>query len=281
MDLICDTNVWYDIAAGRRDPAALKRPGHRLLATPVSFIEIASELSDDTFAERSGAARAVVNHADEIALDTERHLAALWGLGVQPLTIDWMDAFKTVAMASNCKEVRDGVPDHAEHVIRKVRPEIAERARTHWPSFAAAMEVLVDRFFPGYLAARKRQRAKYASKERAKPFADAAKLPEIERYTALGTRARAALNLDSPPGEPTDEELVRVGGLLQPYVRAYARYVLNCATKYTPKPNDWGDLECFAYLQGHRRLLTRDERWLEVAAEANLGAWILDPEAKP
>jgi hypothetical protein len=185
-------------------------------------------------------------------------------------------------MATSCKQVRDGVPDHIEGVIRTVQPDIAAGARTHWSAFSSDIEVLVDNFFPGYLAARKSLAgAKYTKKELAQPFADAAKLPEIERYTALGTRARAALNLDSRPGEPTEEELVRVGGLLQPYVRAYARYVLNCATKYTPKPNDWGDLECFVYLQGHRRLLTRDERWLEVAAEANLGAWILDPEAKP
>ena len=50
MELICDTNVWYDIAVGRRDPHALTDDGHRLLATPVSFIEITSELADDNFA---------------------------------------------------------------------------------------------------------------------------------------------------------------------------------------------------------------------------------------
>lgn len=46
MDLVSDTNVWYDISGGRRDPAALKAKGHRLLATRVSFIEIASRLSE-------------------------------------------------------------------------------------------------------------------------------------------------------------------------------------------------------------------------------------------
>lgn len=281
MDLICDTNVWYDIDAGRRDPAAIKRHGHRLLATPVSFIEIASELTDDTFAVRSGAARVVVSHADEMVVDPERHLAALWSLDVQPLTIDWMDAFKTLATAKNCKQVSDGVPDHNEGVVRRVRPDIAAWARKHWPRFAADMEVLVDKFFPGYLAARKSKGAKYASKELAKPFADAAELPAIERYTAIGTRARAALHLGGPLSDPTESEVDRVSALLQPYVRAYARYVFNCATRYTPKPNDWGDLECFLYLQGDRRLLTRDERWLVVAADAGLSTWILDPEARP
>ncbi len=285
MDLICDTNVWYDIDAGRRDPEGIKAAGHRLMATPTSFIEITSKLDEKNFEKRSGAARAVVDFADGMLDDTERHLASLWNLEVEALGIDWLDAFKALAMAKSLQELQEGVQDIGEGVTRKVRLDVAEWARGHWDSFAREVEVLVDKFFPGYLAARDEGQAKYAKKEDAQSFGDESRLPAIERYVAGGTRARAALHMTVPAPplseEEEEEELNRIGGVLIPYARAYARYVYNCATKYTPDRNDWGDLECFIYLQEDRRLLTCDKRWLEVAKESDLLSWILDPDASP
>lgn len=93
MNLICDTNVWYDIGAGRRDPARLKKAGHRLLATPTSFCEIASGIDGRTLPERQSAALAVVQHGDAIAEDSETHL--LRQLGTQTTaTVDWIQGFK-------------------------------------------------------------------------------------------------------------------------------------------------------------------------------------------
>ena len=221
----------------------------------------------------------MVDFADGVVVDTDRHFAALWGLPVPPLSVDWADAFKALGMAPDLRTLRNGVPDHADGVIRTVRPEIASSLRTHWSSFARDVEDLVDKFFPGYLEARRKKKVKYANKERAKPFSEASKLPEIERLTSVGTRLRAATNLPGPIEDASEEEVSRVSVEILPYVRAYAHYVLNCATKYAPSPNDWGDLECFAYLQGDRRLLTRDKRWLAVAVETKLSCWVLDPEA--
>jgi predicted nucleic acid-binding protein len=74
MDFIADTNVWYDIAAGRRNAEKLKAGGHRLLATPVSLLEIVS-LIDNDFKQRRAAAHAVVEHADLVSVDSESHIA--------------------------------------------------------------------------------------------------------------------------------------------------------------------------------------------------------------
>jgi predicted nucleic acid-binding protein len=48
MNLISDTNVWYDIATGARDPRIRKSGGNRLIATPITFLEIASKIKDST-----------------------------------------------------------------------------------------------------------------------------------------------------------------------------------------------------------------------------------------
>ena len=45
--LIADTNVWYEIGEGTRDPARLKAGGNTLVAIPTSIMEIASPHADE------------------------------------------------------------------------------------------------------------------------------------------------------------------------------------------------------------------------------------------
>ena len=99
MNLIADTNVWYDIHSGNRDPKVLKSGNHRLIATPTSFLEIASGIVERTLSERTGAAKAVLAHADDIADDSESHIARLWRLPA-PSTFPWMEGFKAIANAT-------------------------------------------------------------------------------------------------------------------------------------------------------------------------------------
>ena len=60
MDFICDTNVWYDIGAGRRDPGILKANGNRLIATPISLFEIASLIDDHNIDARKNGCIGIV-----------------------------------------------------------------------------------------------------------------------------------------------------------------------------------------------------------------------------
>ncbi len=36
MDYVCDTNVWYEIGYGKKNPTQLKQGGNRLLATGIT-----------------------------------------------------------------------------------------------------------------------------------------------------------------------------------------------------------------------------------------------------
>jgi len=280
MDLICDTNVWYQIARGERSPQALKRGGHRLLATPTSFIEIASVLTEESLEWRRAAAKAVVDTADEILVDVDRHFAALWGIEVEPLAIDWRDAFKGMAMAANLQELSGGVEDALEGVVRTVRPDIAQHLRqSSWPSFVGDVERAVDNAVPGYSAARKAKRITHADKRSYPKLRQELLSVEAQGGFILATRARACLNTPCLPGGSWQESGPQAVIDVQPYAAAYAQYLYECATRYAPDKNDWGDLECFAYLQGDRRLLTRDKRWLDIAKDAGLAEWVFDPEA--
>jgi hypothetical protein len=155
VDLVADTNVWYDIGAGSRSPAVLKSGGNRLITTPRSFLEIASGIDDRTFPDREAAAQAVVSHADEVAEDCESHLARLWGFDVPDSPVDWIQGFRAIAQASSPAELGQGVSDFNDRVVRTVNVALIAHWRTyHWNDFRDEVQRALNGQIPGYLAAR-------------------------------------------------------------------------------------------------------------------------------
>jgi hypothetical protein len=54
---------------------------------------------------------------------------------------------------------------------------------------------------------------------------------------------------------------------LAPYLDAYIEYIHGCATSFAPQANDFGDSECFVYLQDENKLVTREKRWTTIARQ--------------
>ncbi len=280
MNLVADTNVWYDIGAGWRNPTVLKSGANRLVATPTSFLEIASGIDERTFANRKAAAQAVVSHADEVAEDCESHLAGLWGLSVPGAKIDWIEGFRAIAQASSPAELTHGVSDFDASVVRTVDLTLAAHWRTyHWNDFRDQVERALDGQILGYLAARAKGHSKQLNRENAKLFAEAMRLPEVRQFVISSTFFRALMVVGQDPREPTKEEWSASEPLVSPYADAYIEYIIACASEFAPQPNDLGDSECFLYLQEDRRLLSSDVRWVKIARRA-CPLWILDPENK-
>lgn len=268
MDLVCDTNLWYDIGCKRLEPSRFQSEGIRLLATPVSFIEIASKVSSNTFLDRKKAASAVVNHASAILPDPERHLAEIWGWPIESLDFDWRDGFKVIADASNPEEIELGVDDLSELVRRKIKlPLLALWREKHWKGFEQDIINVIDGIYPGYKRAREAGKAKYMDSETRKALATFLAYPELIETTVMGTLHRVALHHQDDSYEPTTEQIQHAKSSLSTYAQAYARYIFKVATEFCPRPNDWGDLECFVYLQDDRQILTADQRWVTIAKE--------------
>jgi hypothetical protein len=280
MNLVADTNVWYDIGAGSRDPAALKSSGNRLIATPTSFLEIASRIDERTFPERKAAAQAVVSHADEIAEDCESHLAKLWGLPVSGPTIEWIEGFRAIAQASSPDELELGVADLDARVKRTVKLSVvAEWREYHWNDFRDRVVEALDQHIPGYLKARAKGRFKQLGEEDGKKLAMAMRSDEVRKFVVKSTFHRALLVVDQEPREPTSTEYGHADELVSPYVDAYTEYIIGCATEFAPQPNDLGDSECFLYLQDERSFLSSDARWVKIARRA-CPSLVYDPERK-
>ncbi len=280
MNLIADTNVWYAIASGIRDPDRLKSGGNRLVATPISFLEIASKIDDDTFEERKAAATAVVVHADYIEEDSESHLARLWGLPTPDSAYPWIDAFKAVAQANSVAELESGVADFQERVIRKLNVPLLEVARTfHWKDFKDSVDDALDTRCPGFKAARARGQYIYLKKKGARDFAEDMKSEEVRRYIVESTFIRAQSTHESLRSA-TESEYGLAEGLVAPYVNAYIEYVIGCSRgEFAPQPNDLGDSECFLYLQNDNVFLSGDGKWVRLARKA-CPSHCYDPEMK-
>ncbi|MCZ7645663.1 MAG: PIN domain-containing protein [Planctomycetota bacterium] len=278
MDKVCDTNIWYRLGDGRLQIGQIKAAGDKLLASPVNFMEMASKLTPDTFRERKAAAKAVIDHADEILPDPERHLASLWELEVEEIALDWRDGFKAIAEATEYSDLEIGVSDFNERVVRTLKPGLAAAWRSqHYNDFVDDVEKLIDRYWPGYYAARRAGQIKYMGGEMRTLWESATRNPDVVKIVAFGTFQRAALHCQEIPPWPGAEQYAQVWPHVEPVTRAYCQYIYRVGTTYAPKPNDWGDLECFVYLQQDRKLLTLDQRWLDIAADSGLSSHISPP----
>jgi hypothetical protein len=280
MDLIADTNVWYDIGAGRRDPVTLKANGNRLVATPISLLEIASLIDDRNLTERKNAAIAVVNHADAIADDSEYHLACIWELNAQEHNVPWGEAFKAIAGAHSRAEIVAGVDDFADMVKRKINLPLAKYWRSyHWDDFRDKVIIAIDQHVPGYKRARDQGKIKHLNKGDGEIFANTIRSAQVRKIIVETTFQRALLVAGEPNRRPTDAEYHQAEPSVAPYVDAYIEYMIGCATAFAPQSNDLGDSESFLYLQNNRAFLSSDKRWVCIARNA-CPANFCDPENK-
>lgn len=279
MDLICDTNVWYQIGFGQTDPKPLKEAGHRLLATPLSLLEITSKMDDTNFAARKNAAKAVVDHADEILPDPEHHLASIWRVVGKFQAFDWELGFRTLAMTPDLATLATGVVDPSKSVRLKVNVPYATTWRVdRYDKFESDMLKIIDRFWPGYEAARAVGKAIHMPRGLGELFDKATRYPGQLAQYVLATYARAVQLPDgSTVDDPPDEVQVEAERQLLPYAKIYQNYVVKLATVFTPQPNDLGDLECFLYAQDGRRVFTFEKKWNAIAVDAGCPDQVFTP----
>lgn len=267
MDLVCETHVWYEIGSGAIRPADWKKKGHRLLASPLTLIELSSKLRPQSFLARKAAAQAVVDHADEILLDPERHFASIWGLSVSGTSLDGVAGFRAMTLAKDINELHQGVGGMRINTLLAAtwRQEFSEQ-------FVTDVEEMIRKLVqPGYAARRKAGRMDYLSDPAdIKLLHEVLELPVVVEEQLLVTRTRAAEHAPGTLAPATQEEIDRARPKLLPFVKAYLKYVERLATKHAAEPNDWVDLHFFAYLQDGRVLVTGERRWIEVAREAGL-----------
>ncbi|MGH7435408.1 MAG: hypothetical protein ACRENE_07015 [Polyangiaceae bacterium] len=275
---VCDTNIFYDVSAALFDPAKLRPAGEQLAITPVSILEIASKVSPDNFAQRKAAARAALDLGAVVLPDPEMHLATIWNVPAKIETVPWRDGLIAIADSSSAEQLERGVDDVQNRVRRTVRVPIAHAWRSfHYADFMDQVIVAVDQYVPGYAKKRAKGEMKQANAETRKKLRVAFGGPAALLEVLLATRDRALLvgDIRQPPKAAVAEIQKAVEQLII-YISVYARYFEKVATTFAPQENDWGDLECFLYLQGDRQVVTAEDRWLDIATELGCDHLLVD-----
>ena len=265
MDLICDTNIWYAISSGDSDPNAFKEQGHRLLATPISVLEIVSKIDNENFNSRQGAARAILNHADEVVAAPEDHLATLWGLPPRA-TLDWHVYNSAVATARDLAALDAGVVVAG---TQKIRVDItnANNYRTlSYERFLNDVVMELDRLNPEYGENWKSGRFQQLPLDTKKLFKDAIQQDAVRKQLMKATfdRAAKAAGLKAR-SDPSDTKITQVSPLLSVYIDVYLEFMVDSACHSKPKENDVGDLGMFIYANLGRKIATRDKKWIRLA----------------
>ena len=189
-----------------------------------------------------------------------------------------LDGFRAIADAATPEDIERGVDDFQGQVRRTVNLPLLSIWRTyHWQSFEDKIILAIDGVCPGYARARAEGRAKYMNRRLRIAFREFLDHDEMILTTILGTRLRVLLHNPDAPADPTEEEVRLVRPQLEPYAKAYREYLFKVATTFAPRANDWGDVECFVYLQDGRCLLTSDQRWIDIATDAGYGALLATP----
>jgi hypothetical protein len=274
---VCDTNIFYNLAYGNLDASKLKA-GARIAITPVSILELVSHVTDANLAVRKQAADAALQVVDDVLPDPEEYLATLWQVPHTPDNVPWMDALVALRDAPTVAALSGGIADFQARVVRTVRVPVAHQWRSfHYQDFADKVIDAVDQHVPGYAAARKAGKMKQPKKPEALKIKKEVNSPGALLQVLLATRDRAWLVAGTtPPQAPTQQEIEAAVASLIPYVCVYAKYFEKVATEYAPEPNDWGDLECFIYLQDDREIVTAEDRWNVIAKELGLEPAVRD-----
>jgi hypothetical protein len=275
MDLVADTNVWYDIGAGTFSPSTLKN-GNRLLATPVNHLEICSNLTARSFSERKAAASAILNHRDDTLEDPETHLANLWGIKRTPPSLNITADLQRLASAANPIALHMTVPLYPGSKTA-ASVGLSQWRTAHWDNFRDGIVQAIDTEVSGYAKARANGRFKYLPGKNQPTLKARLNSAAFRDELIESTYRRVLVSEGKRQSSPTKALLTKTSSQLGPYASVYAQYIIGCACTFAPQPNDFGDLESFLYLQHGRVLLTSEKRWHKIAKAAGYANIVVHP----
>ncbi|MFW3357264.1 hypothetical protein [Aliarcobacter butzleri] len=267
LNIVTDTNVWYDAIGNDYVLNKIKSKGGMLCVTPINILEIVSKIDINNFEIRKKAAQSIIDNADRYLMSNEIYLARYWGFKVND-EVYWKNGVLTLSRAPSYNDLVNGYIDHIDKVTRKQNLKLLKDWREyHYKDYNKGVINGIQSIHSGYLE--RQSNGNLKKHKKIKTLFNINDKDIKESFFACYERAKMVLQEHkiNPPESPNKIMLTNAIPKIKNYVFAYMEYLRFLATTPAkPDKNDLGDLDLFLYLQNRNWLLaTSDKRWIAIA----------------
>jgi hypothetical protein len=283
-NLICDTNVFYNLGCGELKLEQVAGKGDVLWYSPVSVLEITSKIAEKSYEQRKAAAQAILASGAKQLLDPESFLTNLFGNELSEEPFDWSHAVKAVSQSADLPALLGGVPDYLDRVSRRVSVEAAGSWRAvNEQQWRDDMLKIMEDTIPGFRAwyalgaeKRKDKSKPHLTGEREALFLADSSSEEWMMTLVKACQDRSFFKAKRPkafvPTTAFAKKLVAAVDGVMGYCLVYTHYLIKLMTEgMMPQMNDSGDLELFLYSTSDDWVVaTSEKRWIDIATRAGL-----------
>lgn len=285
-NLICDTNIFYNVGLNRINPSDFSKTGDTIYYSPITVMELAGKLSQETYEDRKAAAGAILKLGAILLLDPESYLTDLFGLTSNSLPNNNFGVIiKNISQSESFDQIERGVPDLDNNQIVSVDTDVAKAGRSdveeHWIKDLLGIMI---KDIPGFerwfneIYKKKNNRSVPKLRENMKPdFLKMITKTEWKEALIFGLYVRACLkagrNMVPSQTLQSKPRFVRVKKSLECYCSMYSQYLVRILFEgMLPKRNDRGDIEFFLYTSDDNfKIVTGDKKWRDIADQVGFG----------
>jgi hypothetical protein len=286
VELICDTNVFYNLGDGTLTAAQLGPANEVLCYSPITPLELAGKWSNRTHAARRAAAEAILSSGARELPDPETHLAGLFGYTPAGPPFSFVEGVRAMSHTKNLDELIAGVEDVPAGVVRRVTvPAVGQWRASTEGKWVQDMLSIQTQEIPGFGAwydpdptKRGVGRVPALTGQNKANFLAQTKTQQWAMQVVVGCQDRALLAAKAGTvGQPTRATVAKFSTAIQAvscYCAVYTQYLVRLLTERAlPDENDSGDLELFLYsVDDDHVVATFEKKWKAMADAAGFGS---------
>ena len=268
--LICDTNVFYNIANGF-DVKSFCSCNEQLYYSPVTVAELIAQLATADqleFEKRRCAAKAIIDSGAIELPDPETYIANVFGLPVGD-SIEWGSILKMFTESSSLTELKVKVNITLAHDWWE------DAKKDRYDKFLTEMKSQIGGFETWFAIRSSTSRVKPRLKgEAKKELLDSKNQLQWMGAVLVTLKDRAMhgnANIAQEVKAITKGDYADALNLFECYCVVYMQYFSDLLTNgHVPQANDLGDLELFLYTTDENSIIvTFEKRWLAFAKNAD------------
>lgn len=299
MNLICDTNIWYNIANNQINVELLKEKEYNLIVNPINILEVIStEKINLDF--KIKIIDSMLKHGNEyINQIPDQYLINLWKEGSIAKVVNW----KEFLIEYKNKLTYDGNNNSNISNISCWKNE-------NYNSFSKDVTMVLEGFLPNFEEQRKQGKGIHMKKDELQKLINNEmtymifetfiatfykyKLYELnekefskEQYILIFNKFHEDYKKCCQKGKcniyqllefvfPSDATMREKYEKIKVYCNAYPYYIMESLSITQNEPNDLGDFEMLVYINEKNKLFTKEKKWKRIMENANLEEYLFN-----